>query len=155
MPYFNWFSFDKNELCLCPQMYSHLISQSVAIYAGVACIIQLSGYFRRVKYLAKFILFNYFSSFVLILTICGPSWVLSTFSSKQPVISLMAHYQGWVGGKGMGWVVGVGGQPKAGYTFHQDTDSSAVSSVSDRNRLNPQDMSRQSLAAVWYPSHPY
>ena len=33
----------------------------------------------------------------------------------------------------------VGGQPKADYTYHQDTDSSSVSSVSDRNRLNTQD----------------
>ena len=42
----------------------------------------------------------------------------------------------------------VGGQPKAGYTFHYDTGSSAVSSLSDRNRLNPQGKLRQSLAAV-------
>ena len=28
-------------------------------------------------------------------------------------------------------------------------------SISDRNTLNPQDKSRQSLAAVWYHSHPY
>ena len=35
------------------------------------------------------------------------------------------------------------------------TESSAVSSVSDRNRLNLQDESRQLLAAVWHHSHPY
>ena len=31
---------------------------------------------------------------------------------------------------------------KVGYTFQSETDSSAVSSVSDRNRLNLQDKSR-------------
>ena len=40
-------------------------------------------------------------------------------------------------------------------SFHEDTDSSAVCSVSDRKGLNPQDRSRQSLAAVWHQSHPY
>ena len=35
------------------------------------------------------------------------------------------------------------------------THSNAVSSVSIRKGLNPQDRSRQSLAAVWYQSHPY
>ena len=35
------------------------------------------------------------------------------------------------------------------------TDSSAVSSVSDRNRLSPQDRSRQLLTAVWHHSHAY
>ena len=49
------------------------------------------------------------------------------------VISLMAHYRGWVGGKG-----GVGG-----------ADSGVVCLVCDRNRLNLQDKSRQSLAAIW------
>ena len=42
-----------------------------------------------------------------------------------------------------------------GNSFHKDTDSNAVSSVSDREGLNAQDRSRQSLAAVWYQSHPY
>ena len=31
---------------------------------------------------------------------------------------------------------GVVGKPKAGFTFHYDTDSGAVSSVSDRNSHN-------------------
>ena len=35
------------------------------------------------------------------------------------------------------------------------TSSSAVFSVSDRNRFNSQDKLRQSLAAVWYHSQPY
>ena len=30
-----------------------------------------------------------------------------------------------------------------------------VSSISDRNRHNPQDRPRQSLAAVWHHTHPY
>ena len=33
----------------------------------------------------------------------------------------------------MEWVVGEDGQPEAGYIFHKDTDSSAVSLLSDRN----------------------
>ena len=37
----------------------------------------------------------------------------------------------------MGWVEGAGGKPEAGQSFHKDIDSSAVCSVSDRNRLNP------------------
>ena len=55
----------------------------------------------------------------------------------------------------MGACGGVSRFPKVGYTFHWDTDSSAVSSVSDRNRLNQQDKLRQSLAAVWHHLHPY
>ena len=55
-----------------------------------------------------------------------------------------------------GTLQGVGRQvAEGGYTFHQDTDSSGVSSVSDRNRLNSWDKSRQSLAAFWCHSHPY
>ena len=54
-------------------------------------------------------------------------------------------------------VAGVGGKPKAGYTFHLDTDSgaSAVSSVRDRYRHNPHDRQRWSLAVVWHYPHPY
>ena len=50
---------------------------------------------------------------------------------------------------------GAGGKPEADQTFHEDTDSSAVCSVTDRKGLNLQDRSRQSLAAVWHQSHPY
>ena len=32
-----------------------------------------------------------------------------------------------------GWVLGVGGKPKAGNTIHKETNSSAVSSVGHRN----------------------
>ena len=60
---------------------------------------------------------------------------------------------GLAGGGGVGG--GEGGQLEAGYTFYYDTDSSAVSSVSDRNRLNPQDRSRQSLTAAWPVTHPF
>ena len=60
-------------------------------------------------------------------------------------------YKGWVGGVSDGEV----GQPEPGYTSHYDTDSSAVSSISDRNRHNPQDRVRQSLAAIWHHTHPY
>ena len=38
---------------------------------------------------------------------------------------------------------------------YKDTDNSAVSSVSDRKGFNPQDRSRQLLAAVWHQSIPY
>ena len=59
---------------------------------------------------------------------------------------------GWYGG-GVG---GEGGCVAGGrLNLHKDTDSSAVSSVSDRKGLNPQDRSRQSLAAVWHQSHTY
>ena len=50
---------------------------------------------------------------------------------------------------------GADGQMEAGQSLHKDTDSNAVSSVSDRKGLNPQDRSRQPLAAVWHQSHPY
>ena len=43
-------------------------------------------------------------------------------------------------GGGEGWVVAEGEQLEAGYTFHYGTGSSAVSSISDKNRHNPQAM---------------
>ena len=51
----------------------------------------------------------------------------------------------------------VGGKLKAGYTFYYETGSDAVSSISDKNRHGIQDSyrSRQSLAVVWHPMHPY
>ena len=64
------------------------------------------------------------------------------------VISLMARYRGEVGGGG-GWVAEGGLYLPLGHRH------GAVSSVSDKNRLNPWDKSRQSLAVVWYHSHPY
>ena len=42
-------------------------------------------------------------------------------------------YRGWAGGRGVGWVLGVGGKPKAGNTIHKETNSSAVCSVLHRN----------------------
>ena len=38
---------------------------------------------------------------------------------------------------------------------HWDTGSSAVSSISDRNRHNPQERARKCWAVVWYYTHPY
>ena len=38
-----------------------------------------------------------------------------------------------MGGRGVGWALGVGGKPKAGNTIHKETNSSAVSSVGHRN----------------------
>ena len=37
------------------------------------------------------------------------------------------------------------GQPEAGYIFHQDTDSRAVSSLSDRNEYNSETFIDSSL----------
>ena len=50
---------------------------------------------------------------------------------------------------------GEGGQLEAGYTLCWDTGSSVVSSLSVRNRHNPQGGSRQLLAAVWHHIHSY
>ena len=60
-----------------------------------------------------------------------------------------------VGREEVEWAEGTGGKPEAGLSFHMQTDSSAVSSVSDRKGLNPLDRSTQSLATVWHQSHPY
>ena len=35
-------------------------------------------------------------------------------------------YRGWVGGRGEGWAVGAGGEPKAGYTIHKPRQTAAV-----------------------------
>ena len=52
---------------------------------------------------------------------------------------------------GWGRVVGEGGQLEVGYTFHLDTDSSAVSSVCDRNRHGSLGRPRRSLGTTWIP----
>ena len=52
---------------------------------------------------------------------------------------------GGVGWWGLGWV----GKLKAGFPCHQGTDSCAALSVGDRDVNNPQDNSRQALAAVY------
>ena len=57
-----------------------------------------------------------------------------------------------MGGVGGGGGRAVGGRLNLPY---KDTESSAVSSVSDRKGLNPQDRLRQSSTAVWHQSHPY
>ena len=46
------------------------------------------------------------------------------------------------------------GQLEAACTFHKDTDSSAVSSLSDRSKYNSQHRPRRSLEAVWHYIHP-
>ena len=57
---------------------------------------------------------------------------------------------GGVGGGRGGWVAEGGPKPPPGHRQQYCV-------LSDRNRLNPWDKSRQSLAAVymWYHSHPY
>ena len=50
-------------------------------------------------------------------------------------------YRGWTDGRGVGWMLGVGGKPKAGNTIHKETNSSVVCSVLHRNissSLTPQ-----------------
>ena len=44
--------------------------------------------------------------------------------------------------------VAEGGHPEAGYTFHQDTGSAAVSLISDGNRHNPPDRLRQLITHI-------
>ena len=85
-------------------------------------------------------------------------WLANTagFSAlfTTTVISRMACTIGvgeWSGCMVGRWTAG-GKQLEAGYTFHKDTDSSAVSSLSDRNKYNSQHRPRQLLAAVW-PIH--
>ena len=57
-------------------------------------------------------------------------------------------YRGWAGGRGVGWVLGVGGKLKAGNTIHKETNSSAVCSVLHRNSHSQPGRPRQSPAAV-------
>ena len=52
------------------------------------------------------------------------------------------------GREGEGWAVGVGGEPKAGYTIHKETDSSSVSPVGHRNSHSRPGRPRRSLAAA-------
>ena len=58
---------------------------------------------------------------------------------------------GWEGGGvggGGGWAVGAGGEPKAGYTIHKETDSSSVSPVGHRNSHSRPGRPRRPLAAT-------
>ena len=57
-------------------------------------------------------------------------------------------YRGWAGGRGVGWVLGVGGKPKAGNTIHKETNSSAVCSVFHGNSHSQPGRPRRSPAAV-------
>ena len=43
----------------------------------------------------------------------------------------------------VGWVDREGGQPEAGHAFHQDTDNSGVSAISDKNRYSQQNRLKQ------------
>ena len=49
---------------------------------------------------------------------------------------------------GGGWVLGVGGKPKAGNTIHKEANSSAMSSVGHRNLHSQLGRMRKSSAAV-------
>ena len=51
--------------------------------------------------------------------------------------------------------MGEGGQPEAGYTLHEDTGSSAVCSISDKNSHSLQDRPRGQLTVVWYHMYHY
>ena len=54
-----------------------------------------------------------------------------------------------VGGReGVGWMLGVGGKPKAGNTIHKEANSSAVPSVGHRNCHSQPGKTRRSSAAV-------
>ena len=52
------------------------------------------------------------------------------------------------GGEGVGVGGGVGGEPKAGYTIHKETDSSSVSPVGHRNSHSRPGRPRRPLAAT-------
>ena len=102
-----------------------------------------------------------------IYTITGQLLLCSYFSQLQltlvhfeKLFSQRLQYHQWHiigGGQARGRRVGgeVGGQPEAGNILYQDTGSSAVFSVSNRNGFSLQDKSKQSLGAVWHHSHPY
>ena len=53
-----------------------------------------------------------------------------------------------MGGRGEGWAVGAGGEPKAGYTIHKEIDSSSVSPVGHRNSHSRLGRPRRPLAAT-------
>ena len=55
------------------------------------------------------------------------------------------------GGVGWGWVLGVGGKPKAGNTIHKETNSNVVCSVLHRNSHSQPGRARRSPAAVLTP----
>ena len=55
---------------------------------------------------------------------------------------------GWANGRGVGWVLGVGGKPKVGYTIHKYRDRAIVPSMKHRNSHSVHVRSRRSLAAV-------
>ena len=57
-------------------------------------------------------------------------------------------YRGWAGRRGVGWVLGVGGKPKAGNTIHKETNSSVVCSVGHRKCHSQLGRPRQSSTAV-------
>ena len=60
-----------------------------------------------------------------------------------------------MGGRGVGWVLRVGGKPKAGNTIHSETNSNIVSSVEHRNCHSQLGRRRRLLAAVWHTMQPY
>ena len=52
------------------------------------------------------------------------------------------------GGRGVGWVLGLGGKPKAGNTIHKERTSSVVCSALHRNSNSQPGRPRRSSAAV-------
>ena len=57
-------------------------------------------------------------------------------------------YRGWADRRGVGWVLGMGGKPKASNTIHKETNNSVVSSVGHRNWHSQPGKLRRSSAAV-------
>ena len=60
----------------------------------------------------------------------------------------MNYIGGGAGGRGVGWVLGVGRKPKAGNTIYKETNSSAVSSVGHRNCHSQPGRPRRSSVVV-------
>ena len=57
-------------------------------------------------------------------------------------------YRERVGGRRVGWALGVGGKLKAGDAIHNETDSSNMFSVEHRSRNSQPGRPRRLLAAV-------
>ena len=55
-----------------------------------------------------------------------------------------------MGGRGEGWAVRAGGEPKAGYTIHKETDSSSVSPVGHRNSHSRHGRPRPCSGPTWF-----
>ena len=87
--------------------------------------------------------------------------VLQLYLLHLTLLDFLQHFHGYcniLNGTYKRWVVGKDGQPEIDYSFHKDTDSSAVSSLSDRNAYSLQHSLRWLLAcaaaAVWHHTYP-